>query len=52
MNPKSGQCEYLLKNSYGKDWRPETSEFEAADGYAWIPKSRIIEATRNASYIK
>lgn len=52
LNPKTQQCEYLLKNSYGKDWRPETTEFEAAGGYAWIPKSRIIEATRDASYIK
>jgi hypothetical protein len=52
LNPKTQQCEYLLKNSYGKDWRHETLEFEAADGYAWIPKSRIIEATRDASYIK
>lgn len=52
MNAKTGQCEYLLKNSYGPDWRPESSEFEAEGGYAWIPKSRMIEATRNASYIK
>lgn len=52
MNAKTGQCEYLLKNSYGKDWRPESPEFEAEGGYAWIPKSRVIEATRNISYIK
>ncbi|WP_413291270.1 hypothetical protein [Bdellovibrio sp. HCB337] len=52
MNTKTGQCEYLLKNSYGKEWRPESPEFEADGGHAWIPKSRMIEATRNASYIK
>ncbi|QLY25394.1 hypothetical protein [Bdellovibrio sp. KM01] len=52
MNPKTGQCEYLLKNTYGTTWKPESAEFDSADGYAWVPKSRMIEATRNASYVK
>lgn len=52
MNVKTGQCEYLLKNTYGTSWKPESSEFDSADGYAWVPKSRMIEATRNASYVK
>lgn len=52
MNTKTGQCEYLLKNTYGKEWRPESPEFDAEGGYAWVPKSRTIEATRNASYVK
>ncbi|UYL10634.1 hypothetical protein B9G69_008605 [Bdellovibrio sp. SKB1291214] len=53
MNKKTGQCEYLLKNSYGKDWKPAASdEFESEGGYAWVPKARMIEATRNASYVK
>ena len=53
MNNKTGQCEYLLKNSYGKSWKPAASEeFESEGGYAWVPKARMIEATRNASYVK
>ncbi|WP_413559120.1 hypothetical protein [Bdellovibrio sp. HCB209] len=52
MNAKTGQCEYLLKNTYGKSWKPDSSEFESEGGYAWVPKARMIEATRNASYVK
>ncbi|WP_142701953.1 hypothetical protein [Bdellovibrio sp. ZAP7] len=52
MNTKTGQCEYLLKNTYGTTWKPAAAEFDSADGYAWVPKSRMIEATRNASYVK
>ncbi|MEK2689344.1 hypothetical protein [Bdellovibrio sp. GT3] len=53
MNAKTGQCEYLLKNSYGKSWKPAAvDEFDSEGGYAWVPKSRMIEATRNASYVK
>ncbi|MFS4457658.1 C1 family peptidase [Bdellovibrio sp. HCB2-146] len=52
FNEKTGQCEYLLRNSWGRGCFSYHSGYECKDGQIWIPKPSLIKATMNVISIK
>lgn len=52
FNEKSGQCEYLLRNSWGRNCGYYDKAYECDQGNIWIPKADIIKRGSSATYIK
>lgn len=52
FNEKTGQCEYLLRNSWGRGCFSYHHEYECKEGQVWIPKPSLIKATANVTSIK
>lgn len=52
FNQKSGQCEYLIRNSWGKSCGFYDSNYSCEGGNVWIPKAKVLKGTRDATYLK
>lgn len=52
FNQKSGQCEYLIRNSWGKSCGFYDSTYSCEGGNVWIPKAKVLKGARDATYIK
>ncbi|MGE5086429.1 MAG: C1 family peptidase [Bacillota bacterium] len=52
FNQKSGQCEYLVRNSWGKSCGFYDSNYSCENGNVWIPKATILKGARDATYLK
>lgn len=51
FNPQSGQCEYLLRNSWGTSCGYYDSNYSCEKGNVWIPKAKIIEGASSGAFI-
>ncbi|AFY00795.1 C1 family peptidase [Bdellovibrio bacteriovorus] len=51
-NRKSGECEYLIRNSWGRGCNSYDTRYKCEEGNIWIPKSIVSKGLRNVSYIK
>lgn len=51
FNEKSGQCEYLLRNSWGRGCSYDTA-YECKEGNIWIPKNDIMQRGKFLDYVK
>lgn len=50
LNPQTGQCEYLLRNSWGKACvYMEKYQCNSADGSVWIPREDLHNTTYEAT---
>jgi len=52
FNQKSGQCEYLVRNSWGKSCGYYNSGYTCEGGNVWIPKATVLKGTRDAKYLQ
>lgn len=43
-NPKSGQCEYMIKDSYGEQCTKYDPKIACEGGYVWLPESKLFRA--------
>ena len=48
FNPKTGECEYLIKNSWGRGAKYDSS-LRAEEGYVWMPKSYLSEGLQSVT---
>lgn len=50
LNPENGECEYLVRNSWGRacDYYPD----ECDGGNIWIPKSRVNMGMKGVTYLE
>lgn len=51
-NQKTGQCEYLIRNSWGRGCGTYDPQLACDNGNIWIPKADILKRSHEASYIK
>ncbi|MCB0349942.1 MAG: hypothetical protein KDD38_02090 [Bdellovibrionales bacterium] len=49
-NDSTGQCEYLLRNSWGSAWKPK--RYESEGGYAWIPQASLARSMRQVQWVE
>ncbi|WP_374033978.1 C1 family peptidase [Bdellovibrio bacteriovorus] len=52
FNEKSGQCEYLLRNSWGRSCGYYDPSYQCKEGNIWIPKADIVKRGKGATYVK
>lgn len=52
FNPSDRKCEYLIRNSWGRGCLAYDSSYSCEEGNIWVPKSVMMEAAENVSYIK
>ncbi|MFM6930381.1 MAG: C1 family peptidase [Bdellovibrio sp.] len=52
FNQSSGQCEYLIRNSWGKSCGFYDSSYACEGGNVWIPKAKVLKGARDATYLK
>ncbi|MEK2690377.1 C1 family peptidase [Bdellovibrio sp. GT3] len=52
FNDSTGQCEYLLRNSYGAGCSGYDSTLECKKGMIWMPKPDLMSRTWGLSYVK
>ncbi|WP_413580776.1 C1 family peptidase [Bdellovibrio sp. HCB288] len=52
FNESTGQCEYLLRNSYGAGCSGYDSTLECTKGMIWMPKPDLMSRTWGLSYVK
>ncbi len=50
LNPKSKQCEYLIKNSWGNSC-PKKSKVECMDGNLWVAKEVLKNSLSEVSFM-
>jgi hypothetical protein len=50
LNPKTNQCEYLIKNSWGNEC-PKKSKIECIDGNLWVEKDVLKNSLSAVSFI-
>lgn len=51
FNKNSGECEYLIRNSWGRGCRSYDSKYACEAGNIWLPKSVISKGLVNVSFI-
>lgn len=51
-NSKNGECEYLIRNSWGRGCSSYDEYFECDQGNIWVAKSVLVKGLRNVSYIE
>ncbi|WP_413575925.1 C1 family peptidase [Bdellovibrio sp. HCB290] len=52
FNEKTGQCEYLLRNSWGRSCDQYDFHYSCKEGNVWVPKTDLIKRTVLATYVK
>ena len=52
FNKKSSECEYLIRNSWGRGCSSYDSSLDCDQGNVWVPKSVLVKGLRKVSYIK
>lgn len=52
FNEESGQCEYLLRNTWGRGCGGYHSSYTCEEGHIWIPKGALTRSVRDATYIQ
>ncbi|MBC7714327.1 MAG: hypothetical protein H7177_13365, partial [Rhizobacter sp.] len=52
FNPESGQCEYLIKNSWGGGDCQQTSSIKCEDGNFWVPRTALKNNIDSATWLK
>lgn len=51
-NEKKNECEYLVRNSWGRSCNNINSQFECSEGSIWIPKSILYSGILDVTYLK
>jgi hypothetical protein len=51
-NQKNGECEYLVRNSWGRGCSSYDSYFDCEQGNIWVPKSVLVKGLRNVEYVE
>ncbi len=51
-NSKNGECEYLIRNSYGRGCSGYDPYLTCEEGNVWIPKSILVKGIRNVNYVE
>ncbi|KHD88644.1 MAG: hypothetical protein OM95_07510 [Bdellovibrio sp. ArHS] len=51
FNEKSGQCEYLIRNSWGRGCGYDR-HYECKEGNIWVPKTDIMKRGKFLDYVK
>lgn len=54
FNQKNGECEYLIRNSYGRGCKAYDTTLAAncEEGNVWMPKSILAKGVEDVSYLK
>ncbi|WP_413294785.1 C1 family peptidase [Bdellovibrio sp. HCB185ZH] len=52
FNERTGQCEYKIKNSWGKGCSQYDKGYECKDGQFWMPKADVLRRTWEVTYVK
>ncbi|UYL07481.1 hypothetical protein B9G69_010535 [Bdellovibrio sp. SKB1291214] len=52
FNEKTGQCEYKIKNSWGKGCSTYDKKYECSQGQFWMPKADLLQRTWDVTYVK
>lgn len=52
FSEKSGQCEYLIRNSHGKSCSPYSKKLDCKDGQIWLPKDQLHQAIYGVTYVE
>lgn len=52
FNEQTGQCEYLLRNSWGRSCGFYDRSYQCKEGNLWIPKADIVKRGTGATYVK
>ena len=53
MDPKTGTCQYLLRNSWGTKARTTyASDLQFEGGYLWIPEDRLNDMLYSITYLE
>ncbi|MGE3609787.1 MAG: hypothetical protein AB7I27_09405 [Bacteriovoracaceae bacterium] len=51
-NPKTGKCEYLIRNSYGRSCSMYDPRLACEEGYLWMPVDSLKRAMHEVYYVK
>ena len=52
FNPKNGECEYLIRNSWGRGCSSYDPYYTCEAGNIWLPKSVLSKGVVNVGFIK
>lgn len=52
FNQKTGQCEYLIRNSWGRGCSQYDPNLSCEEGNIWVPKADILKRSADANYLK
>ncbi|WP_413560460.1 C1 family peptidase [Bdellovibrio sp. HCB209] len=52
FNEKSGQCEYLLRNSWGTGCSSYDKSYQCENGNFWMKKTDMLRRTGGVTYVK
>jgi len=50
-NSQTNECEYLIRNSYGRGCSSYDSSYQCDEGNIWIPKPSLFRSMRRAEFI-
>lgn len=51
-NDESGECEYLVRNTWGRSCDHYYTGFKCEEGNIWLPKSRLNLALKGVTYLE
>jgi hypothetical protein len=51
-DPRTGQCSYLIKNSYGTDCKEYDSRHQCESGYVWVNQNALKRALVSYVYLQ
>jgi hypothetical protein len=51
-NPQQGECEYLIRNTWGRSCEYYDRSYDCEEGNIWVPKSTLAKGVASAFHLK